>query len=563
MRVLGLALDYDGTIAKDGIVDDATREALRLVKKSGRRLVLVTGRQKDDLQTCFGRLNIFDRVILENGALIIDPETGYERLLAAPPDATLLQELRRQDVKPLSVGRCIIATAEPNQGVVLDAIRHLGLELHIIFNKGQIMVLPTGINKAVGLLEALQEMGISRHAVIGIGDAENDHSFLRLCGCSATVANAVSSLKSEVDIVLEADHGAGVRLLVSDLLADRALSIKERHVLPIGTNRKGNAIALPPGNGHVLVLGPPLSGKSTFATMLTERMVERGYEFCVFDPEGDYLTLDKAAILGAVDETPSYDEFLPLLKKAELNLVVDLQKLKRSERREFMLGAIADAGKLYEQSGRPNWIIIDEAHQVFPVGRDGERLLSSCPPAVVLTYDAALVDKSVLACMDTIFAAGPRAADAIESFCKIVGRSIPAIDAEVQPGESLYWRPSSDEPPVVVCTNLPRQRHIRHAGKYADGDVGPERSFYFTGNERRLNIPATNLMEFLRLGDEVADGVWTYHLHRGDFTRWFRLVIRDPQLSSVAKMLEECSSLDAGQSRRIIREAVCSRYAPA
>jgi hypothetical protein len=44
-----------------------------------------------------------------------------------------------------------VATWEPHQATVLEAIRELGLEHHIIFNKGAVMVLPPGINKAAGL----------------------------------------------------------------------------------------------------------------------------------------------------------------------------------------------------------------------------------------------------------------------------------------------------------------------------------------------------------------------------------------------------------------------------
>ena len=41
---LALATDYNGTIARAGIVDDVTREALVCFRATGRQLVLVTGR---------------------------------------------------------------------------------------------------------------------------------------------------------------------------------------------------------------------------------------------------------------------------------------------------------------------------------------------------------------------------------------------------------------------------------------------------------------------------------------------------------------------------------------
>jgi len=48
MYFVALATDYDGTIAEDGVVAEATLEALRELKQSGRKLLLVTGRQLPD-----------------------------------------------------------------------------------------------------------------------------------------------------------------------------------------------------------------------------------------------------------------------------------------------------------------------------------------------------------------------------------------------------------------------------------------------------------------------------------------------------------------------------------
>jgi hydroxymethylpyrimidine pyrophosphatase-like HAD family hydrolase len=82
------------------------------------------------------------------------------------------------------------------------------------------MVLPTGINKASGLTRALERMGLSPENAVGIGDAENDHAFLRLCACGVAVANALPSLKEAADLVTRADHGAGVEELIDELLRD-------------------------------------------------------------------------------------------------------------------------------------------------------------------------------------------------------------------------------------------------------------------------------------------------------------------------------------------------------
>jgi HAD superfamily hydrolase (TIGR01484 family) len=142
MYVLALATDYDGTIAHHGLVDESTIEALSRFKASGRRLVLVTGRDLSDLRRVFADLDLFDRIVAENGALLYDPTADAEQVLTPAPPQLFIERLRQRGVSPLSVGRSIVATWHPNETTVLEVIQELGLELQIIFNKGAVMVLP-------------------------------------------------------------------------------------------------------------------------------------------------------------------------------------------------------------------------------------------------------------------------------------------------------------------------------------------------------------------------------------------------------------------------------------
>src|SRR4051812_23563530 len=227
MRFLALATDYDGTIAHDGRVDDATIDALRRLRASGRRLIMVSGRELDDLHRTFDHVDLFDRVVVENGALLYDPLTKATRLLAPEPPAAFVAALKAKNV-PLSVGRSIVATVEPHEHAVLNAIHDLGLEWHVIFNKGSVMALPSGVTKATGLYPALEELGISPLQTVGVGDAENDHAFLRLCGVSVAVANALPAVKAAADIVTEGARGAGVTELIERMLGDELADVKPR-----------------------------------------------------------------------------------------------------------------------------------------------------------------------------------------------------------------------------------------------------------------------------------------------------------------------------------------------
>jgi hydroxymethylpyrimidine pyrophosphatase-like HAD family hydrolase len=215
-----LAVDYDGTLATEGCVDDATIAALHRLRESGRRLVLVTGRIVDQLLDVFPRISVCDLVVADNGAVLFDPATATRKRLTAAPSEEFVDELKRRGVPRIEVGDVIVATWEPHETTVLEIIRDLGLELQIIFNKGAVMVLPTGVNKATGLRAALTQLGATYEATVGIGDAENDESFLRLCGASAAVDNALEVVKNQVHRVMEGARGAGVVELIDQIIAD-------------------------------------------------------------------------------------------------------------------------------------------------------------------------------------------------------------------------------------------------------------------------------------------------------------------------------------------------------
>src|SRR6201996_9403650 len=282
MRYLVLCTDYDGTVATDGRVLPETEAALERLLASGRRLVLVTGRELDDLQKVCPRLDLFEYVVAENGALLYHPATGEETPLAPRPPETFVALLRQRGVGPISVGRVIVATWEPHETMVLATIRDLGLELQVIFNKGAVMILPAGVNKATGLAHALAKMEISPHNTVGVGDAENDHALLASCECSAAVANALPTLKNAADIVTQADHGAGVVELIDELLRDdlasREPKLTRHHVLR-GTNEEGEEVRIPPHGQTVLVVGEKGVGKSVLATRLLDRLATQGYSF--------------------------------------------------------------------------------------------------------------------------------------------------------------------------------------------------------------------------------------------------------------------------------------------
>jgi hydroxymethylpyrimidine pyrophosphatase-like HAD family hydrolase len=81
-----------------------------------------------------------------------------------------------------------------------------------------VMVLPRGIHKGSGLLEALGELKIDPQHVIAIGDAENDFHLLGACGYGVAVANALPALAQRAHMVTLSPRGRGVLELIERLL---------------------------------------------------------------------------------------------------------------------------------------------------------------------------------------------------------------------------------------------------------------------------------------------------------------------------------------------------------
>ena len=213
-------MDFDDTLAEDGVVEPAVLDGLQRLKASGRQLLLVTGREIDDLVRTFPAIAVFDRVVGENGAVLYRPETGGSNaLVAVPPRDGFIARLRREHVTPLAVGQVIVATLAHHEPRIVEAIRALDLDLVVIRNKGSVMVLPRGVHKGSGLLEALRELKIAPQHVVGVGDAENDFHLLEACGHGVAVANALPALAQRAHTVTVSPRGRGVLELIERLLA--------------------------------------------------------------------------------------------------------------------------------------------------------------------------------------------------------------------------------------------------------------------------------------------------------------------------------------------------------
>jgi hydroxymethylpyrimidine pyrophosphatase-like HAD family hydrolase len=563
MRYVALATDYDETLAEAGLVRAETVQALERLRTSGRQILLVTGREIEDLKRVFDRLDLFALVIGENGGVVFDPQSGVIDALGPPPDERLVQLLASHDVQPLQIGHVVAATREPHEETVVGAIRDLGLELQVIFNKGAVMILPAGINKASGLHAALERLGLSAHNVVAVGDAENDHAFLAVAEAGAAVANAVPSLRDQADLVLSVPSSTGVEELIAALIADDLRSVEQglsRHDIPFGVRADGTEWRIPAFGQNVLITGSSGGGKSSLTVGLIERLMAADYQFCLVDPEGDYPQLPGALTLGSLDAAPSLDELEQALHLPKPSVVVNLLAVPLTDRPAFFEQITMRLRDAHVRFARPHWLVVDEAHHMIRAEAVGTLELQTFPcPTMLVTPHPELVPVEVLAQVDVLVTVGPDVANLVGSFARLRGVVAPTAPDRLDEPEAFVWSLRSGMAEVIEAHRSERE-HRRHQRKYAEGELGEQRSFYFRGPHGRLNLRAQNLMIFLQIADGVDDESFLYHLHRGDYSRWFEEQIKDAELAVETRKLEEDAALTAGRGRRVLRELVEARY---
>lgn len=561
MRYHALAADYDGTLAHHGLIDDLTWASLRRLRESGRKLIMVTGRELNELLALLQHPEMFDRIVAENGAVLHCPSAKTIKLLAPAPPPDFAEELRKRGVDRVAVGRVIVAAWEPHQDTILHTIHDMQLELQVIFNKGAVMVLPTGVNKATGLHAALKDLGLSPHNVVAVGDAENDHALITDAELGVAVSNALPSLKKHADLVTSADHGAGVSQLIDRILAkDLADVPPRRHDITLG--KVGDQeIKLDPYTTNAMICGTSGSGKSTLTTGILERLCETGYQFCILDPEGDYTSLDFAVVLGSPNRAPLVTEVLDVLKDPTRNAVVNMLGVAVEHRPEFFSQLLPPLVELRTNKGRPHWLVVDEAHHLLPSTWQPVGELALRPHGTLyVTVHPGSVAKPVIETINTLLVVGDHPDKTVKEFAKVADiKKLPHVPSErMPPGHTLYW-PTASRQAHVVQTEPARTERTRHSRKYVEGNLGPH-SFYFRGPEKRLNLKASNLMLFVMLADGVDDDTWNFHLRNGEYSKWFRDYVKDTELAEAAEHVERDSQLDAHASRAVIRGAIEQRY---
>jgi len=564
-------VDYDGTLT--GAEEHPSADVLDAVAEAraqGCRVILVTGRILEELREVFPTFErSFDAVVAENGAVL--SIEGTTRALAPAVEFELDQALVDRGV-PFRRGSVLVATLAAHEAEVQQEIRALGLECQLIRNRSQLMVLPSGISKGFGVAQVLAELGLSLHNAIGIGDGENDHSLLGGCEIGVAVANAVEGLRRHADLVLSEAGGAGVAALLRGALARDGVPIgAKRWRVEVGRSSDRRRVSLPGSRVNLLVTGRSQSGKSHFAGMLAEGLLDLGYSLCVIDPEGDYAPLGALRGVLHVDASrslPPVDRVSPLL--GHRGAVVDLSSVEARLRTDYASQLVRRLQAERSATGGPHWILCDEAHEQFVRNGQLSKLLASTFKGICLmTYRPDELDEASRRSIDFVVAMpGGKVVDAapdpIAELVRLYAIDLDGWTADAAEALLVPLRPAA--PPQRFSLSERRTTHVRHWHKYVRGRLPAGRCFAFRTESGVLRAVSANVAELHQVMRSCDVGVLRHHAARHDLSRWLREAIQDETLAGDVQRIEQefvesqRSNDDAEQFRAGAISAIESRY---
>jgi len=299
-----------------------------------------------------------------------------------------------------------------------------------------------------------------------------------------------------------------------------------------------------------------------------EALVKRSYQICLVDPEGDYDNLPESFPVGDEKQPASLDLILQALKKPDSQVVANLLGLPLPDRPAFFANALPRIQEMRMLTGRPHWLVVDEAHHLLPAewAPASAELASELRELILITVHPDHVAPAALQSVDVMFAVGPAPEKLIRSFARATGVTAPEIPKDTREfasNEVLAWFRESNRVRRVEYI-VPSAERKRHKRKYAHGELGEDKSFYFRGVNGQLNLRAQNLVLFLQLAEGVDDETWMFHLRKGDYSTWVRQAIKDSELADELARIESDPALDALTSRQKIKKSIEQKYtAPA
>ena len=206
-----IAVDVDGTLYDGAGVDSEAVAALRQAHEDGHTLVIVTGRRWEELGHVVPELLGFvDRVVCEEGGVLVNVRSGELTLLAEGVEADLVAALHAAKVPSLDIGHVVVGAPSTSLALVAQVRDTIGSARKIVTNKGSIALAPVGCDKASGLRAAIADLHLQDLPIVAIGDASNDLPMFAIATTAFGVANSDDAVRASGVQLTTASFGSGV-----------------------------------------------------------------------------------------------------------------------------------------------------------------------------------------------------------------------------------------------------------------------------------------------------------------------------------------------------------------
>lgn len=247
-RIKVVFFDIDGTLLPphENQIPQSTKEAILSLRDNGIKVIIATGRNKDELAELKCLMDIhFDGYLLLNGQICLD-ET--KRIYAGNP-------IKREELEVLAgifqtkkipfmfsgadgmyinyLNDIVKDVQTTTNGAIPEVGEYHGEDIYQIcafvgndmrelldsfldeceissWNPQAIDIIPKGGGKHVGIQLYLDAYGLKPENVMAFGDGENDIEMLKFVGIGVAMGNAVDSLKAVADYVTDSVEDEGI-----------------------------------------------------------------------------------------------------------------------------------------------------------------------------------------------------------------------------------------------------------------------------------------------------------------------------------------------------------------
>lgn len=213
--------DLDRTLTgQDLRIDESVLDRIRALRGRGFSVVIATGRRFDEVDALRLAREV-DGIVAENGALVCLPERGLIEI-AYPRFAARARGALGELAERFTWGRAIGSGPRDLALVAGERLARSAVAHSFAFNVGEVMLLPPGIDKAVGAARCLDRLGLRAEDAWAIGDGENDAALLEWAHLGAAPANASREAVAAADVLLLASYGRAFLELTEPLLQSSA-----------------------------------------------------------------------------------------------------------------------------------------------------------------------------------------------------------------------------------------------------------------------------------------------------------------------------------------------------